>query len=95
MSDAVFVICCVGIIVVGGVGFMLDSPIDSPVGEFDKICYSHDPDWRYQTGSALYWNDSLSIECEENVQFKSGLGLNKSEWRTQAELQLTEVDIGE
>lgn len=95
MSDAAFVICCVGMLLAGGVGFMLGSAGASPVGEFDKICYQHNPNWTYQEDSALYWNNSLNISCEEEVRFENGLGLTEVEWRSRAELQLEEVDIGE
>jgi len=79
---AVFISLVIGMVI----GFAVSA---SPAGELDKICYEKDPDYRYSEGSALYWNGSLSIECEDKVP--SDQPLFPEEWKVQEKVQLSEV----
>lgn len=63
---------------------------DSVTGEFDKICYEHNPNWSYEQDSVQYWNDTLSINCVESVVDEESL-FNGTEKQVQDTLELTEV----
>ena len=92
MSDFFYlkVMGVVAVVIVSGVvgGLVVK---DSAPGEFDRICYQHNPNWTYQADSAQYWNSTLNITCQQRIEADKTLG-TVHEWEKQAELQLKEVE---
>lgn len=93
MSDYLFFGGVAVVVVAVLTGVFFGANLQTPGSELDKICYSHDPDWSYKHGSALYWNQTLSFDCVGPVVTGTdAFGFNVTEKQVQATLELEEVN---